>query len=55
MGDHFVLTSDEVAPIVAALRRALATRGTPSGGREEVLEEWLTERQMQRLLVAIGA
>jgi glycosyltransferase involved in cell wall biosynthesis len=55
VGDHFVLTSDEVAPIVVALRRALATRGTPSGGSEEVLEAWLTERQMQRLLVAIGA
>jgi hypothetical protein len=55
VGDHFVLTSDEVAPIVAALRSAMATRGTPTGGRDEVLEEWLTERQMQRLLVAISA
>ena len=55
VGGHHVVERDTPDDIAAALRSALiATRkGAGRSASRQLLEEWLTERQMQRLVSAI--
>ena len=55
VGGHYVIEHDSVEEIAAALRSALNEArqpGAPAASRH-LLEEWLTERQMQRLVSAV--
>jgi glycosyltransferase involved in cell wall biosynthesis len=55
VGGHYVVERDTVDDIAAALRSALMAAGETSmtSGSRDLLEEWLTERQMQRLVSAV--
>jgi glycosyltransferase involved in cell wall biosynthesis len=55
VGGHYVVERDTADDIAAALRSALTGAGetTESPASRALLEEWLTERQMQRLVAAI--
>jgi glycosyltransferase involved in cell wall biosynthesis len=55
VGGHFVVEHDTPDEIAAALRSALVAAGetsVPTRSRA-LLEEWLTERQMQRLVASV--
>ena len=52
---HYVVANDCVNGIAAALREAVRARDLPASARlKDVPEEWLTERQMRRLVAAVG-
>ena len=55
VGGHYVVERDTADDIAAALRSALtaADEGTVPAESRALLEEWLTENQMQRLVAAI--
>ena len=55
VGGHFVVEHDTPDDIAAALRSALMSAGEPSASRgsRALLEEWLTEHQMRRLVAAV--
>ena len=55
VGGHFVVERDTADDIAAALRSALMAAGRPAApaASRDLLEEWLTERQMQRLVAAV--
>ena len=52
-GGHYVVARDAPADIARALREAIARRDEAPAASAEVVDEWLTERQMQRLLHAV--
>ena len=55
VGGHFVVDRDTPDEIATALRSALMAAGEASAPTRSraLLEEWLTERQMQRLVAAV--
>lgn len=54
VGGHYVVPDNSAPAIAAALREAIYRRDVPSnGGPAELLEEWLTERQMRLLVAAV--
>lgn len=55
VGGHYVVERDTADTIAAALRSALVDAAAPSRSvhSRALLEEWLTERQMQRLVSAV--
>jgi glycosyltransferase involved in cell wall biosynthesis len=54
VGGHYIVSDDCAAAIAAALREAMGRQHLPSAaGATEVLEEWLTERQMRLLVAAV--
>ena len=55
VGGHYVVERDTTEDIAAALRSALTAAGETSVKNESraLLEEWLTENQMQRLVSAV--
>ena len=54
VGGHYVVERDTADDIAAALRSALIAAGDTGPPRSRaLLEEWLTERQMQRLVSAV--
>ena len=55
VGGHYVVERDAVDDIADALRSALIAAGQPAApaASRDLLEEWLTERQMQRLVSAV--
>ena len=55
VGGHYVVERDTADDIAAALRSALMAAGQPAApiASRDLLEEWLTERQMQRLVAAV--
>ena len=55
VGGHYVVEQDTADDIASALRTALMAAGDAGAGMSsrDLLEEWLTERQMQRLVSAI--
>ena len=55
VGGHYVVERDTADDIAAALRSALMATGQPAvpAASRHLLEEWLTERQMQRLVSAV--
>lgn len=54
LGGHFLVTDGAAAPAAAAIEDLVDGR-LPRVKRPELLAEWTTERQMQRLLTVIGA
>lgn len=52
-GGHYVVARDAPADIARALREAIARRDAAPAASGEVVDEWLTDRQMQRLLHAV--
>lgn len=52
-GGHYVVARDAPADIARALREAIARRDDAPAASAEVVDEWLTDRQMQRLLHAV--
>jgi glycosyltransferase involved in cell wall biosynthesis len=56
VGGHYVVERDTCDDITAALRSALRASGSgvAHSASRDLLEEWLTERQMQRLVSAVG-
>ena len=55
VGGHYVVERDTADDIAAALRAALMAAGETAGatGSRALLEEWLTEHQMRRLVAAV--
>ena len=55
VGGHYVVERDTADDIAAALRSALMAVGQPAAPAtsHDLLEEWLTERQMQRLVSTV--
>ena len=55
VGGHYVVVNDSVSGIADALRTAVRRRDLPStAGPQDLLDEWLTERQMRLLVTAVG-
>ena len=57
VGGHYVVERDTCDDIAAALRSALmasVSGGVAHSASRDLLEEWLTERQMQQLVAAVG-
>jgi glycosyltransferase involved in cell wall biosynthesis len=52
-GGHYLVSRDAPGDIARALREAIASRDAAPTIAGEVLNEWLTERQMQHLLAAV--
>jgi glycosyltransferase involved in cell wall biosynthesis len=55
VGGHYLVDRDNATEIAAALRAALdaSVKSTDTAAAPAVLQEWLTERQMQRLVAAV--
>jgi glycosyltransferase involved in cell wall biosynthesis len=55
VGGHYVVAHDSATEIAAAIRAALNLQAVPPTARaREVLDDWLTERQMRLLVTAVG-
>jgi glycosyltransferase involved in cell wall biosynthesis len=55
VGGHYVVAQDSATEIAVAIRAALNRQAVPPTARaREVLDDWLTERQMRRLITAVG-
>jgi glycosyltransferase involved in cell wall biosynthesis len=53
VGGHFIVTEDRPDDIARALREAIENRDVERATRAEIMNEWLTDRQMQHLLEAV--
>lgn len=53
VGGHYIVTHDQPGDIAHALRQAFENRDVERVPCAEILNEWLTDRQMQHLLEAV--
>lgn len=55
VGGHYLVSNNDPAEIAAALREAIRLRHVSAPAqRPDVLNDWLTARQMERLVIAVG-
>jgi predicted DNA binding protein len=52
-GGHYVVTRDQPDDIARALREAIRNRDVEPATSAAIVNEWLTDRQMQHLLEAV--
>lgn len=50
VGGHYVVTRDAPGTIAQALREAIENRDVARATRADIVNQWLTDRQMQHLV-----